>query len=58
MFNIHLSVHSLNIYSWNFYSVLKNVLGAETADRNKLGMTPALMELGHIRKVDIQQLHK
>ena len=38
--------------------MLKNVLGAETADRNKLGTTPALMELGHIRKVDIQQLHK
>ena len=38
--------------------MLKNVLGAETADRNKLGTTPALKELGHIKKVDIQQLHK
>ena len=47
MFNIHLSVHSLSSYSLSIYSVLENVLGAETADGNKLDMTPALVELRH-----------
>ena len=50
MFNIHLSVHSLNSYSLSIHSVLDNVLGAETADRNKLDTTPALVELRHSKE--------